>query len=259
MSKSTVTVDFHNTLIECDSWFELEVQTLVSAVLDWAIANNGGVAPPVDRQVVDREYRKLRLAIHAHGHELEAERATVVVLDRLGITISPDVVTIAVRELMRATLPFARPVAGAPQFLEQLRSGGARIAVVSSAVYHPFLEWALEDASLLDQLDTVVTSASCGFYKSRPEIYWTALEALGATAKPSVHVGDSLRFDIGGAGRAGMKTAWFNRSNAATHSLSDFRPDLVVTELATASQHVLELASNDIPLSPGFRSDRRHQ
>src|SRR5688572_22569840 len=176
MPQTAITVDFHNTLIECDPWFELEVRTLVSAVLDWSIANNGATAPAIDWQVADREYRKLRLAIHAHGHELEAERAVSVVLDRLGITLSQEVVTTAVRELMRATLPFARPVAGAPQFLSQLRSAGARIAVVSSAVYHPFLEWALEAASLLDQLEAVVTSASCGFYKSRPEIYWTALD-----------------------------------------------------------------------------------
>ena len=55
---------------------------------------------------------------------------------------------------------------------------------------------------------TVVTSASAGFYKSRPEIYLHAAEQLGVVPQPMVHVGDSLRFDVGGASRAGMGTVW---------------------------------------------------
>jgi hypothetical protein len=56
-----------------------------------------------------------------------------------------------------------------------------------------------------------------------------------------------------------MKTAWYDRSNAAANGSSVFRPDLVVTDLATASPHVLELAGNGIPSSQGPAPERGHQ
>lgn len=255
MAGSVVTVDFHNTLVECDQWFDLEVRSLVSSVLRWAAVNNGAGPPSVAPHVVDSAYRKLRLAIHTHGHELEAERATAVVLDRFGVALERDVIATAVRELMHSTLSSARPVKGADQFLRELRTQGARIAVVSSAVYHPFLEWALERFNLLDHIDLVITSASCGFYKSRPEIYWAALDALAAPAHESAHIGDSLRFDVGGASMAGMKAAWYDRSASQRARDPDYIPDLVVTELESASAQMLELIGN----SDGSRTKRGYR
>jgi len=247
MSGSVVTIDFHNTLIECDPWFELEIRTLVSSVLDWAVANDGADVRQIDRKLVDSEYRKLRLAIHAHGHELTAERAAAAVLDRVGLSLDHDVIATAIHELMHSTLQFARPVPGAGQFLREIHSAGARLAVVSSAVYHPFLEWALEAFSMRDRLEIVVTSASCGFYKSRPEIYWAALVALGGPANGATHVGDSLRFDVGGAAVAGLKTTWYKRACTSEDRVSEFAPDLVVTNLEFASGRVLDLLAKGNP------------
>lgn len=251
MSSFAVTVDFHNTLIECDEWFQLEIRTLVSSVRDWAAANAGQRMPSIAGQVIDDEYRKLRLAIHSHGHELEAERAVAVVLDRLGIALARDVIAAAVRELMHGTRQFAQPVPGALQFLQELHAHGARVAVVSSAVYHPFLEWALDAFSMRDQLEIVVTSASCGYYKSRPEIYWAALAALGTPAQEAAHIGDSPRFDVGGAAAAGMKTIWYDRSRFSNDGTPEFVPDLIVTDLESASAGVLALARRpDVAASP---------
>ena len=57
---------------------------------------------------------------------------------------------------------------------------GVPLGVISSAVYHPFLEWCLEAWGLRDDFAAVITSAGCGFYKSHPGIYQCALDALGA-------------------------------------------------------------------------------
>ena len=35
MAGRAITFDFHNTLIHCDPWFELEVRTLPGAFLRW--------------------------------------------------------------------------------------------------------------------------------------------------------------------------------------------------------------------------------
>jgi putative hydrolase of the HAD superfamily len=259
MSRPVVTIDFHNTLIECDEWFQLEVRTLVSAVLDWAVAHGERALVTVDPQVVDDAYRRLRLAIHAHGHELAAERAVAVVLERVGAFLPHDMIAIAVRELMLAALTFAKPVSGALQFLQELHDQGAGIAVVSSAVYHLFLEWALDAFAMRGQLAAVITSASCGFYKSRPEIYWTALAELGSTPNSAVHVGDSLRFDVGGASAAGMKTVWYDRTPSSPNGNPDFAPDLIVTDLAFAAEQVLALTRGRGALIPAAGTTSRHR
>jgi FMN phosphatase YigB (HAD superfamily) len=259
MSHPLVTVDFHNTLIECEEWFQLEVRTLASSVVDWAVQQAAIQNVSVDRTVIDAEYRKLRLAIHLHGHELEAERSVVTVLDRIGIALERETIASAVRELMLTALHHAKSVPGALLFLQELHAQGVRLAIVSSAVYHPFLEWALAEHAMRDLLDVVVTSASCGFYKSRPEIYWAALDAIGAPANESVHIGDSLRFDVGGASMAGMKTAWYDRQRSNGREALGIVPDLVVTDLGSAWRDMLVLtrtAVGGIGSRPGIGAAR---
>jgi FMN phosphatase YigB (HAD superfamily) len=121
-----------------------------------------------------------------------------------------------------------------------IRRAGVPVGVVSSAVYHPFLEWTLTAFGIRDQIEAVVTSASAGFYKSRPELYWQAAASLGVAPAHIVHVGDSLRFDVGGASRAGMGTVWL-QPNGAPSGGHGFVPDLTVHSLADAAPEILNL------------------
>jgi FMN phosphatase YigB (HAD superfamily) len=237
----TITFDFHNTLIECDEWFQIEVRTLVSDVLRYW-HDLGEIDVPFSVLAsADAEYRKLRLAIHGHGHELPADRAVRVILDRIGFAMSWDAIDIALDAIMRRAFRSAQPVAGAPETVSDLAGKGIRMGVVSSAVHHDFLLWSLERFGMLESFPHVVTSASCGFYKSRPEIYWSALGELGAKAASSLHVGDSLRFDVGGASRAGMRTAWYQRPNAIESPSSELAPDLIVFAMGGSAPALLDV------------------
>ena len=82
-----MTFDFHNTLIECDEWFNIEVHTLVSDVLRYWHDLGEIDVPPAVLANADAEYRKLRLAIHVHGHELPADRAVRMILDKIGYLV----------------------------------------------------------------------------------------------------------------------------------------------------------------------------
>jgi FMN phosphatase YigB (HAD superfamily) len=53
-----------------------------------------------------------------------------------------------------------------------------------------------------------------------------------------VHVGDSLRFDVGGASRAGMGTVWLRGDRIEPEDPS-IRPDLVLTTLVEAAPQIL--------------------
>lgn len=56
-----------------------------------------------------------------------------------------------------------------------------------------------------------VSSAEHGFLKPHPAIFETALGALGVTAPESVMVGDSVKHDIEGARRIGMRAVLLRR------------------------------------------------
>lgn len=237
----TITFDFHNTLVECDEWFRIEVHTLVSDVLRYwqDIGEIEVPASMLDR--ADHEYRAVRRAIHGHGHELPANRAVRTILERIGFALSWDAIDIALDAIMRSALASAKPVEGAAETIELLAQRGVGLGVVSSAVHHEFLVWSLERFGILDRFECIVTSASCGFYKSRPEIYLAALDALAAPPSDSLHVGDSLRFDVGGASRVGMSTAWLRRAQDPPIGSTDPVPDLILSTLTGSAPKLLEI------------------
>jgi FMN phosphatase YigB (HAD superfamily) len=237
MVGNAITFDFHNTLVHCDPWFELEVRTLPTAFLHWLEPSNG-VRRGISDDALERAYRKLRTAIIAHGHELSAEQSLELVLAGAGISVDDLTIQRGVEELMMTSLEHAEPVAGAVDAVHTLAEAGVALGVVSSAVYDPFLRWALDRFGILGRFGAVVTSASSGYYKSRPEIYWETLAMLSASPRRSVHVGDSARFDVDGAARAGMRTVLLSDGRAATSSVG---PDMTVSTLNGSAPALLDL------------------
>jgi HAD superfamily hydrolase (TIGR01509 family) len=235
----TVTFDFHNTLAVCDAWFELEVRGLAAAYLSWRAARDGAVVSPELTAAANAAYRRLRVAIIDHGNELPAEECVAEVLAGLAEPVEPPLIAAGVADLMRASLAGVAPVRGAVETVRALAAAGLRLGVVSSAVYHPFLEWTLERFGVRDAFHDVTTSASAGYYKSRPEIYWHAVAALGGDPQRAVHVGDSYRFDVGGARRAGLRTVWLRAPDAAPPDGPP--PDLTVGSLEGAAPGILAL------------------
>jgi FMN phosphatase YigB (HAD superfamily) len=240
-----VTFDFHNTIAHCDPWFDLEVRTLPGSVYQW-LAQRGDVPPALDiPPAANRGYRLLRERIVASGDERDAVACVEEVFESLAITVPRAAVREGVDALMRDALTSLQAVPGAVATVRGLRAAGCRLGVVSSAVHHGFLDWSLAVLGIADAFDVVTSSASSGFYKSRPEIYSVALAAMGATPHGSVHVGDSLRWDVGGAQRAGMKGAWLRRASANTDRYATSgpppTPDLVLDSLVGATPALLTL------------------
>ncbi len=180
MNGQAITFDFHNTLAACPEWFELEVRTLPSSFLSWWADQSGLAVITGDFDEADRRYRELRRDIMEHGNELTAEACLAQVFADMQLDVPGNGIESGVAHLMREALAGASPIPGAVETVRELNQTGVPIGVVSSAVYHPFLEWTLEAFGMRDSLQVVITSASAGFYKSRPEIFLHAAEALGA-------------------------------------------------------------------------------
>jgi HAD superfamily hydrolase (TIGR01509 family) len=246
MNGQAITFDFHNTLAACPEWFELEVRHLPSSFLRWWSDRDGRLLAPALLDEADARYRLLRHEIIDHGNELTAEACLEHVFGAMQLQVSEDDVRRGVADLMRGALAGATPIPGAVATVREIHRSGVPVGIVSSAVYHPFLEWTLEAFGIRDAIDVVITSASAGFYKSRAELYIHAAELLGASPEHMVHVGDSFRFDVAGANRAGMGTVWLRDDRSQSEDPS-IRPDLTLTTLVAAAPEILTVLRSRLP------------
>jgi HAD superfamily hydrolase (TIGR01509 family) len=246
MNGQAITFDFHNTLAACPEWFELEVRHLPSSFLRWWSDRDGRLLAPALLDEADARYRQLRHEIIDHGNELTAEACLEQVFGTMSLQVSEVDVRRGVAGLMRGALAGATPIPGAVATVREIHRSGVPVGIVSSAVYHPFLEWTLEAFGIRDAIDVVITSASAGFYKSRAELYIHAAELLGASPEHMVHVGDSLRFDVAGANRAGMGTVWL-RDHRSKSEVPSIRPDLTLTTLVAAAPEILTVLRSRLP------------
>jgi FMN phosphatase YigB (HAD superfamily) len=238
MTPEAVTFDFHNTLATCDEWFQIEIRGLLPAFLSWYVDNVDACDVEIDPEEAVAIYRRIRMEIMEHGMEVDAVSSVDAVLGEMNVSIDHDTIERGVRQVMCATLPDSQPVQGVVNAVRTLKQLGVRLGVVSSAAYHPFLEWSLQKFGILHEFDTVVTSARCGFYKSRPEIYSIAMEELNARPERSVHVGDSHRFDVETASKIDMLTVWYNHDGV---EIIDHKAHAVVTTLENVDRSIIDL------------------
>lgn len=241
-----VTIDFHNTIARCDRWFALEVREIVPEVLRLLTERGEFAAPAGSAAQARATYRALREGIIASGEERDALDCTLTTLHALGLAPAEGAVAAAIETLMREALSEARPEPGIVAAIGALHARGLRLGVVSSAIHHPFLDWTLERFGIAGAFATIVTSASSGYYKTRPEIYHAALRDLGVAATDAIHIGDSYPFDVQGAHRAGLRAIWYASTETALGQ-PDNEADATVSDLATLPTVITTLAGEAPP------------
>jgi len=237
----TITFDFHDTLASCDAWFELEVRSLPASVAERLAPGTIRGGPVPTAEAITMTYRDLRAEIVGHGVEMDALAGVDETLRRHGLHADRGAVAGAIDDLMRGALEDVRPKPGAIETVQSLSEEGFTLGVVSSAVHHPFLLWVLDAFAILPLFATVVTSASAGFYKSRPEIYHRALDDLGADASSTCHVGDSLRWDHLMAKSIGMRTVLVSNGNLEL-GVEQPWPDLHLSSLVNSAPEISAVA-----------------
>jgi FMN phosphatase YigB (HAD superfamily) len=234
-----VSFDFHDTVAICPTWFQLEVRHLVSST-HARLVEGGHLPPGPAADALDAAYRQLRQEIHGHGDEQDALACLLTVFGRLGIDCPAGPAADAIEALQRATFHDLRPRPGVIEAIRQLTDAGLPVGITSNAVYHPFLEWALTEFGLTGRLASVITSASCGYYKSRPEIYHCTATALGVAVTDMVHIGDSFRFDVLTPRRLGAGAIWLNLKGEPPPVAGE--ATLIVDSLDGLADKVLALA-----------------
>ena len=129
-----------------------------------------------------------------------------------------------------------------PDVLRALTAAGIRIGLISNT--HRCLASFQSHFELQGLISATVSSSDHGLMKPHPSIFAAALQLAGVDAARAVMVGDSVRQDVEGAIRAGMRAILLHRGDGPhahahalasqevpiIHSLREL-PDIIIPEL----------------------------
>lgn len=98
---------------------------------------------------------------------------------------------------------------GAPEFLDELRGRGIKVAVVTNMLADIQME-KLVRLGLAERVDFLVTSEEAGIDKPQRAIFDLAMRKCGVQPDEALMVGDNFAHDIGGAHGADISGIWLN-------------------------------------------------
>ncbi|MFM7321662.1 MAG: HAD family hydrolase [Armatimonadota bacterium] len=125
-------------------------------------------------------------------------------------------------------LPELHP--GALEVLGELRSRGLRVGLVTNGLSETHVPKATR-LGLLAHADTFLMPDRTGWAKPHPRVFELACADLGVPLSATLHVGDSLSADVGGAKAAGCGAVWFNPQRKAHPGKDHPLPDHVIEDL----------------------------
>jgi putative hydrolase of the HAD superfamily len=133
-----------------------------------------------------------------------------------------------------------------PEVLAALAASGVRIGLISNS--HRCLASFQSHFELEGLISAAVSSSEHGFMKPHPSIFLAALRLVDVAPGDAVMVGDSVRQDVEGALRAGMRAVLLHRGETAVPQPDDLRAQGVavirsLTELSGVLEHLSSLFS----------------
>lgn len=158
---------------------------------------------------------------------------------QMGLTRRPQWdVPRMVEELWRHWQGCLEPLGKPLTVLAELQRRGYRLALLSNvAVPAPICRAELARLGLAPYLESCTFSSELGLRKPHPATFHKALDSLGNGSRENpqtvVYVGDSPRWDVGGAKAAGLRAVLL-RSRAADWPEEDYQtyqPDAIVDRL----------------------------
>ena len=153
----------------------------------------------------------------------------------LGVRLSKDALAEIARVYADSFLDYAPPAHDdAVKVLQSVHDMGLRIGLISNTGMTPGTTFRtyLANTGMLDYFDTLTFSDEVKLSKPAEEIFLMTLRSLEAEPRRTVHVGDSIRNDVAGARKCGLKTVWITGfSEREDPSDPDTEPDETVDGL----------------------------
>jgi len=161
------------------------------------------------REVLMDVSRKLTAARYAEGREVPTLERFAAVAERLGI--ADESLPVAWTDLHMGMIESKVRVPDHHGRVLDALAERVPLALCSNFTHSPTAVGILDQSQLGDRLGVVVISDRVGWRKPYEPIFRALLAALGTKPEETLHVGDNLRADVGGAAALGMQTAWITR------------------------------------------------
>jgi putative hydrolase of the HAD superfamily len=233
-----VLFDYGHTLL--DSRFDEDIW--LACLRDMLSAAGGDPARAPDlREELQRRISELTSDPDDHA-ELVYEEIVAEALAACGSSPGPELVRTAIEAEHRGWVSARHLHPDAHRLLEEVRSRGLRIGIVSNTFDPPDLLHAdLVGDGVAERVDAVVFSSEVGRRKPAPEIYRAVLEQLAVRPENALFVGDRVREDVQGPAALGMRTCLvtYFRVDEGDHGLAD--------AVATSPMEVLATVDTMLP------------
>lgn len=157
-----------------------------------------------------------------------------IILNQFGLSLSPSQFTEAERVYFGPEIDGWHPLPGAVETIEALNEEGLRLAVVSNAPSHLFVDETIARIGLRPYLSPVMSSARAGVPKPDPRLFLAVIAEWQLNPAHVVVVGDGLAADIAGAHAAGMRGVLVHGERNPSNARSDSAivPDADLVEIA---------------------------
>jgi putative hydrolase of the HAD superfamily len=179
---------------------------------------------------VDQELRQPR---ERRGLEFPTLERMTALVERFGID-EPELPQILTDTHMGMIKEQVRVPENHAQVLQRL-GRRATLGLCSNFSHAAMLHSVLDESGLGAPLDALLISETFGIRKPRREIFDAVLEELGVEPDETLHVGDNLHADVGGAAQLGIHTAWITRRVAdPKRALRDYdgpAPEFIIENL----------------------------
>lgn len=200
-----IVFDLGNTLMYLDGDWDTIIAAGAARLADYL--NGRGYPVPSEFAsafVAQREAGRERAT--QSNIEYTAEQALVDTLAKYGICYVPDaVIPFAVEEYFEPEEVCWTAYADARDTLQNLRGQGFRLALLSNATDHAFIERIARRGGVAEFLDPLLSSAKISIRKPEPRAFQPVLDAWQFSPGEIAMVGDAASFDILGAHRAGLR------------------------------------------------------
>ena len=201
-------------------------------LIDW----NGGIGRELERlfgpdRAGDclRRYHELEPEIQREYPSRSYREVMAIALARLGAPAEEH-------DALAVSLPGWEPFPEVPAAIEEARSRGWRLAILSNT------DRDLLDASIARigvPFDETIVASEIGSYKPAPAHWDEFFTRTGADRNAHVHVGASLFHDIAPASAQRLRTVWINRLGETPEP----RPDVELKSLAGLADALDSLAA----------------
>jgi len=201
-----VIFDLGDTLVLTDRWdYDKCLKKLFKSL------QHDNIAVSTSFEEFKRVYFEVRSQMYREHEEslkeIDFSLRIACTLEKLNYHVSFEspIVTRAVEAFFEVFFEDIRMESYVSQLLSELKKK-YKLGLVSNFAYAPGFWKILERFSLTTIFDAVVVSGELGLRKPHPKIFEEALKTLDVKAEEAVFVGDSLKADINGAKKIGLKT-----------------------------------------------------